>query len=286
MENDFLSVSNNGELADFENKTLPLPYTKVEGFDSNLLEDVPFFKLRNSKWFKALDEDIIKLPHIKEAFNLPESVCGNDDRVLIPSQSVPYRYVCSLIITANDGSRWIGSGFFINQRCVITNGHCVFMKDNGGWVSSIQVVPGRDGGNAPFGFQISSNFRSVEGWRVQNNTDFDHGAIILPDNTLFNRIGGYFGYSELNVSTLLNNSGYPGDKPSGTQWYNAGGVTKVTDYKIEYMIDTAGGQSGSPVFITSPSRSVVAVHGYGGCPNKAIRVRDYIFQRWAEWSRL
>jgi glutamyl endopeptidase len=52
------------------------------------------------------------------------------------------------------------------------------------------------------------------------------------------------------------------------------------------MIDTAGGQSGSPVFVNTPNRSVVGVHGYGGCPNAAIRVRDYFFQRWAEWSRL
>jgi glutamyl endopeptidase len=286
MEKNFLSVSNSGILADFENKTLPLPFKQVEGFDSNSLEVIENFRLRNSQWFEKLPDDIFNLPHIGGIFSQPETVCGNDDRVLVNPQNVPFRYICSLIMTARDGTRWIGSGFFINQRCVITNGHCVFMKDNGGWATSIQVIPGRDGGNAPFGSQTSSNLRSVQGWVTQNNSDFDHGAIILPDNSLFNRIGGYFGYSELNVSTLLNNSGYPGDKPSGTQWFNAGGATRVSDYKMEYMIDTAGGQSGSPVFITSPSRSVVGVHGYGGCPNKAVRVRDYFFQRWAEWSRL
>ncbi|KMQ66938.1 hypothetical protein ACM46_00845 [Chryseobacterium angstadtii] len=216
----------------------------------------------------------------------PESTCGNDDRVLVNTQNQPYRYICSLIITANNGGKYIGTGFFISERCIITSGHCVFVKDAGGWVRSVQVIPGRDGGNAPFGSQVSTNFRSMEDFVNNENSDFDHGAIILPDNTLFNRVGGYFGYSELKSSVILNTSGYPGDKPAGTQWFNAGAPTNVTDYKIEYMIDTEGGQSGSPVYTNSPARSVVGVHGYGGCPNKAVRVRDYFFQRWAEWSRL
>jgi V8-like Glu-specific endopeptidase len=286
MDKNFLSVSNTGELAEFENKTLPSPFSQVDGLDTNTLEEVQGFNLRNSDWFEKLPDDILTLPHIGSSFSQPENVCGNDDRALVNTQNVPYRYICSLVITAANGSRYIGSGFFISQRCVITSGHCVFMSNAGGWVRSIQVIPGRSGGNAPFGSQVSSNFRSVTGWTQNNNSDFDQGAIILPDNTLFNRIGGYFGYSELRASTILNNSGYPGDKPSGTQWFNAGAPTRVTDYKLEYMIDTAGGQSGSPVFVNSPSRSVVGVHGYGGCPNKAVRVRDYFFQRWPEWSRL
>jgi glutamyl endopeptidase len=290
MDKNHESVSNSGQLMDFENKTLPFPFKSVPGLDNISVEDVPDFKLRIPDWFEKLDEDDLRglQPVGSIVFDQAETVCGNDDRALVNPQTTPFRYICSLIITAANGSRYIGSGYFISQRCVITSGHCVFLgASNGGWATSIQVIPGRDGGNAPFGSQVSSNFRSVAGWTNQGNSDFDHGAVILPDNTLFNRIGGYFGYSELSGSTILNNSGYPGDKPSGTQWFNAGGISSVTDYKLEYMIDTAGGQSGSPVFINmTGNRSVVGVHGYGGCPNKCIRVRDYIFQRWGEWSRL
>ncbi|MCT2563002.1 trypsin-like serine peptidase [Chryseobacterium herbae] len=284
MDNIFFSVSNTGELVEFENKTLPSPFSQVEGLDNNTLEEVQGFKLRNADWLEALSDDIVNLQHI-DSF-MPESTCGNDDRVLVNPQNVPYRYICSLIITANNGTQYIGTGFFINKRCIITSGHCVFLKDAGGWARSVQVIPGRDGGNAPFGSQVSTNFRTMEDFIRNGNSDFDHGAIILPDNTLFNRVGGYFGYSELKTSTILNNSGYPKDKPRGTQWFNAGAPTNVTDYKLEYMLDTEGGQSGSPVYVNAPVRSVVGVHGYGGCPNKAVRVRDYFFQRWAEWSRL
>jgi len=286
MDKRFFSVSNTSKLAEFENTTLPSSFSQVDGLDMNTLEEVQGFKLRNRQWFEELPDEIMNLQHINSSLSLPETVCGNDDRVLINTQNVPYRYICSLIITANDGGKYIGTGFFINQRCIVTSGHCVFMKDEGGWARSIQVIPGQDGLNAPFGSQISTNFRSVEGWVNDNNSDFDQGAVILPDNTLFNRVRGYFGYAELKSSVILNNSGYPGDKPNGTQWFNAGAPTQVTDYKLQYMMDTAGGQSGSPVYINSPGRLVVGVHGYGGCPNKAVRVRDYFFQRWAEWSRL
>lgn len=280
------SVSNSGHLADFENNTPSSTIRQVAGLESTNKGEVAAFKMRVAEWYEVLPDAIMHFPHIRESLVLPESVCGNDDRILINSQNTPFRYICSLVITAQDGTSWIGSGFFIHQRCVITSGHCVFMKDNGGWAQKIQVIPGRDGNTAPFGSQISTNFRSVDGWVSDNNSDFDQGAIILPDNTLFNRIGGYFGYSELNTSTLLHNSGYPGDKPAGTQWYNAGNLSKQTDYKLEYMLDTAGGQSGTATYIATGTRSVVGVHGYGGCPNKAVRVRDYFFQRWPEWSRL
>jgi glutamyl endopeptidase len=286
MDKNFLSVSNSGVLADFENQTPPSPFTEVPGLETNFLEAVSGFKLRNKAWFEELPADLLNLPPVSAYFNLAETVCANDDRALVNPQTIPFRYICSLLITAANGARYTGSGFFINQRCIITSGHCVFMSNAGGWVRSIQVIPGRDGANAPFGSQVSTNFRTVAGWTQNSNADFDQGAVILPDDTLFNRVGGYFGYSELRSSTLLHNSGYPGDKPAGTQWFNAGPPTDVTDYHLQYMIDTAGGQSGSPVYVNAPARSVVGVHGYGGCPNKAVRVRDYFFQRWPEWSRL
>jgi glutamyl endopeptidase len=110
MEKKILSISNSGELADFENKTLPTPFTSVEGVDNNSLENLADFKLRNSDWFEELPNDVQNLPNIG-TLNEPKSVCGNDDRILINPQNTPYRFICSIIITASNGSRYIGSGF-------------------------------------------------------------------------------------------------------------------------------------------------------------------------------
>ncbi len=49
---------------------------------------------------------------------------------------------------------------------------------------------------------------------------------------------------------LVNNAGYPyeADKPYGTLWYNAAAFARWRRQYIEYMVDTEGGQSGSPIY--------------------------------------
>lgn len=286
MNKKYFSISNDGKLMDFENTTLPDPFKFAQGVELNRIQNLPNFNMRNSKSYIELDGTFENIQHIESFASALRDVCGKDDRALVKSQDIPYRYICSLNITDKNGDKYSGTGFFISKRCVITSGHCVHAQDMGGWASSIEVIPGRDGNKAPFGKQTSTKFRSVDGWINNADNDFDMGAIILPDNTLYNNIGGYFAYAELNQSVILGNSGYPGDKPSGTQWYNAGSVTELGDYRIKYMIDTASGQSGSPVFLSGTPTTVVGVHCHGGCPNKAVRVRDYVFEKWEEWSRL
>jgi len=279
----------NDDLMEFENSTNTVETDSVEGQNIEEYEVVKDFELYDKEWFEELDEDILTLPHIEDTLQLPESICGRDDRKIINSTQYPFKLICRLLITAKSGARYVGSGFFISPRCIITSGHCVHMPIGSNvydWAKSITVIPGANGRSAPYGSQISTKFRSVTGWTKKRNSDFDNGAIILPDNTLYNRVKGYLGYKQLNSSAIINNSGYPGDKP-GTQWYNAGRVTKVTNYKLEYMLDTKGGQSGSPIYISQgSSRMAVGVHGYGGCPNKCVKVQGYMFQRWGEWSRL
>ncbi len=259
--------------------------TSAEGLDDWGLENVPNFTLRDDDWSEDIDMDAMNIVGdiAYLSYETAESVCGKDDRVKISNTTTaPYRYICKLFIKAANGQNYIGSGFFISPRCVITSGHVV--HGGSGWAKSIRVVPAMNGRQAPFGSQASSRFFSVVGWTKNKNPNYDHGAIILPDNTLFNRVRGYFGYRQENGLPMLNNSGYPGDKnPSTEQWYNAGRATKKTPFRFEYMLDTYGGQSGSPTWVGGGAGTAVGVHGYGGCPNKCIRAQGYVLQRWAEW---
>ncbi len=283
-----LAVGNEDLLA-YENGVDSTDIDSVDGYYTEELEKLERFEIFDKDWFEVMDEKTLSLPHIENTLEFAETICGRDDRKQVNSTMYPFKLICRLIITAKNGGQYVGSGFFISPRCVITSGHCVHVPVGSNvydWAKSIVVIPGANGRNAPYGSQVSARFRSVNGWTQKRNSDYDHGAIILPDNTLYNRLRGYFGYKQLNTSTMLNNTGYPGDKP-GTQWYNAGRVKNVTNFKLEYMLDTAAGQSGSPVYINQGnSRVVVGVHGYGGCPNKCVRVQGYMFQRWSEWARL
>ena len=224
-------------------------------------------------------------------FDEPESVCGADDRVRIsPVNRYPWRAICKLIITRADGRQSGCTGWFIGPRTVMTAGHCVFSHAAGGWAQRIEVVPGMDASSRPYGSQVGTSFRSVTGWTQDRKVEYDYGAIILPNNNLGNRVG-WFGFTNLSDSSLnnllVNNSGYAGDKPFGTQWFNAGQITNVTDRRLFYMIDTFGGHSGSPVWrYQDGNRHAVGIHNYGGCPNKASRITRQVYDRMLEWKNL
>lgn len=247
----------------------------------------------------AFSLPVTQLPDIGEAsFGKPpareETVHGPDDRTQVSNTNVyPWRAIASLLITAADNSMWIGTGWFIGPHTLLTAGHVVFIKNSGvpgrdGWVKSIQVMPGRNGASLPYGTVTSSSLRSVTGWTDSGDENFDYGAIIL--NTDLGNTVGWFGYQVLNdgdlTASTVNIAGYPGDKPAGTMWFQANKVASVGPRKVYYDIDTAGGQSGSPVWrLVNGNRYGVAVHAYGGqSTNSGTRITSPVASNIAAWK--
>jgi glutamyl endopeptidase len=223
-----------------------------------------------------------------------EAIIGIDDRAKITNTTqYPYRAIASLLITAADNSRWIGTGWFISPRTLVTAGHCVYIKNSGvpgrdGWVKSITVIPGRNGTSMPFGQAVSTQFKSVAGWTNNGDSKQDYGAIIL--NTPLGNTVGTFGFGVYTDADLLattaNVSGYPGDKPSGTQWFHARKVTSVGPQKVFYDIDTMGGQSGAPVWrLIGGQRFAIAIHAYGGATaNSGTRISPAVNANLVAWK--
>ncbi len=225
--------------------------------------------------------------------NISEVIIGTDDRVRINTTTVfPWRAICALRITAKDGTRWIGTGWLVSPRTVITAGHCVYMHDHGGWARNIEVIPGMNDAARPYGSGSSNNLRSVQGWTQSKNRDFDYGAIILPPNSRLGDRTGYFGYSVRNdaflLSSTLNLSGYPGDKGGNQQWYMARRPRLVSSRVIYYDIDTMGGQSGAPVWIKiGTTRYCVGIHTNGASSgNSATRIVTPVFNNIMAWKAL
>lgn len=220
-----------------------------------------------------------------------EVVLGEDDRVEITATSAyPWRAHCSLRITAADGSQWIGTGWFCGPRTVITAGHCVYIKNSGvpgrdGWARSVTVMPGRRGADLPYGSVASSDLRTVTGWANDGDPEYDYGAILLPADLGTGWLGfGIYSDATLRASTG-NISGYPGDKPAGTQWYHARRITSVSERKVFYDIDTVGGQSGSAVYrVVDNNRFAVAIHAYGGVSaNSGTRITRQVYDNLLAW---
>jgi glutamyl endopeptidase len=232
------------------------------------------------------------------SFGVPparESVIGTDERVRVTETSkYPWRMNASLLITAADNSQWIGTGWFINPRTLVTAGHCVFIKHSGvpgrdGWVKKIQVMPGRNGSEVPFGGLSATEFWTVKGWGENGLEIYDYGAIILP--AAFPQKIGYYAFGVFDDATLsaatVNVAGYPGDKAKGTLWYDHRAVGSVNSDKVFYAADTAGGQSGAAVYMFHEGeRTAVAIHAYGGnTANSGTRISTQVFSNLTAWKR-
>ncbi|MER6678369.1 trypsin-like serine peptidase [Streptomyces sp. NPDC000983] len=269
--------------------------TNVDG-----VEDVPGFqRLDTSRIVRdAWRAPSAVLPDIATAsFGPPpstaESAMGPDDRVRITDTTAyPWRAHASLLITAADGALYYGTGWFIGPHTLATAGHVVCIKNSGvpgrdGWVRSIRVMPGRDGESLPYGFATSTVFRSTEAWTKHGDRNYDYGAIILP--TDLGKVTGWLGFAVFPDADLLAGtgeiSGYPADKPPGTQWYGSREISSVSPTKVYYKIDTMGGQSGSAVYhATQGTRYGVAVHAYGGATaNSGTRITQPVYDNLLAW---
>lgn len=223
---------------------------------------------------------------------LTKSVIGTDDRIQIsPTTGDPWYRNVQLEVTFPTGSGTC-TGFFLSPVVIGTAGHCVYDTAEGNWATSIDIIPARNGtgvGSEPYGRQTSTDFWSVNGWTGSGLSAYDFGAVILPNESLSNHLNGNFyhlvsfGDSEI-MGFIANISGYPGDKPEGTQWYSYSSVTSVGD-KVSYEADTFGGQSGSAVYMIGsvPRRNVFAIHTNGvgspGCnsgDNCGTRIRPEV----------
>jgi glutamyl endopeptidase len=224
-----------------------------------------------------------------------ENIIGPDDRIRIENtKQNPYRWICSLIITTKDNKRYIGTGFYIGKNTIATAAHCIYMHDHGGWAKSIEVIPGRDGPKRPYGVCSTTKFRTVAGWVKDKNSTHDYGAIIIPTDFIHGSQYGYFGFGNLSTDQLRNQllyiTGYPGDGGQthipGTLWTHARNISNITDTKINYDIDTFGGNSGCPGTIIKDGQVIVTcIHTTGGVmSNSGTRVRQDVFENLKKWK--
>lgn len=239
-------------------------------------------------------DDFAKLPSIESLEGIsPEDTCDEDNRNKVEDTTLyPWTAVCKLIITRDDGTRGVASGWLNGKGSVITAGHCVYSRDLNKWNKSIIVIPGMNHLKEPFGRYTSTNLHSVKGWTERGDENYDYGAILL-DVKVGDRTG-YFGFRSANDSDIQNltitNSGYPADKTgddSSTQWWMSGNIERLTDRKVYYKLDTYGGNSGSPVYIDD--YRAIAIHAYGGCAgggtNSGTRVNNEVFDNLMFWRQ-
>jgi len=228
---------------------------------------------------------------------VPESIIEPvDDRVqVLDTTTYPWRTICKLYSTFPNGAVGGCSGAIIgcpdgHGYHVLTAGHCVHSQDNGGWATSVKVIPGLDNTYMPLNYAWGTFVRSYTAWTVNEDHQHDWALITLDRN-----IGDYTGWmgrmtasSSSSIYTdILNTAGYPGDKGGVTMWFDCDSGCSANENNHWYKMDTWSGQSGSPVWrYVDSSRYILTVHAYGndgsGC-NHGTRLNNEKYDRIITW---
>jgi glutamyl endopeptidase len=214
----------------------------------------------------------------------PASVIGADGRYQITGTTAyPYRAIVHISSSIGGCTGWL-----IGANTVATAGHCVY--GSGAWATGVTVSPGRSGSSLPYGSCGASTLYSVVGWTQSQNRDYDYGAIKL--NCSIGNTVGWFGFRWTSASLTGQPSytaGYPGDKsPYPTLWRADDTVRISQTFRLYYANDTAGGQSGSPVWNDEASCSTcgIAIHAYGVDStgyNGGTRITENVFNNLLAW---
>jgi len=221
-----------------------------------------------------------------------EAMAPTDNRVRITNTTAwPYRVHGHVIITYPDQKQYIGSGTMVNRHHVLTAGHVVFSKANGGWATSVQFNAAQNDGTLPFGSAFATLLISFKGWTVSQLRDYDTGMLIL-DRDLGNRTGwmGLITTSDGNLSNhQITVAGYPGDKGGQQLWAATAPIVSVSGHQISYNAYTKGGDSGAGVYglwqgINLEHVCADHVAGPNGVPNTGSRLARDKFDRIVnEW---
>jgi glutamyl endopeptidase len=218
-----------------------------------------------------------------------------DDRVIInDTTSFPWRTICKLYITTQDDTYLIGSGAIIDEWHILTAGHCVYIHENGGWAKEVKIVPGMDGSYEPYGHTYASYFRAYTGWIEDEMVEHDFAVVTL--QAPLGNLTGWMGrktaaYTDSIYTSTLNLAGYPSDLGGGRYMYfDSDDGAMADEYNHWFWMDTAAGQSGSPVWLyDGEDRFILSVFAYeyvgGTSANFGTRLNQDKFDainRWLE----
>jgi hypothetical protein len=152
------------------------------------------------------------------------------------------------------------SGTLIDPKHVVTAGHCVYKHDgedgNGNsytvndFATTVEVVPGYDDGEMPFGNAWAVNLHTYDGWANDESYDYDVGVIDL--DRPVGALTGWRGYgnqtncSDYYTSGTWKHIGYPGEELDGENMYQQwGDYDDACGDVIGYDRSVLKGQSGS-----------------------------------------
>lgn len=207
---------------------------------------------------------------------------AKDRRQQVKEIRSPYSYVVQMDM--HRGKTYHGTAFFIHPRVLLTAGHNLRKRPQFIF-TRVKSITLRVGATAPNNYIFKGKMKTTQNENIFTlnsfNTSYsiweDYGLIILPNDSLYNKIGGYFKLTVFNEDSLrtkeIQIAGYPGDKPFCTMWTDSTKnyftyINKINNpNKLQYLkydFSTESGLSGGPVWYSKNNiYHVFAIHTYG-----------------------
>lgn len=217
----------------------------------------------------------------------PATIISPDTRTQVSNTRVaPYNAICKIYKYLDCGcSTQVGTGFLISDKCLVTAAHnfvCTTVENNryihpNGKVEKINIYFGLYYEN-DVSMCYAATLNVIEDsdtiFNYEHYVDnsrssvYDYAYVVLDEDQQsdLQRINTYFDPENL-IDTQLNNksvivTGYP----SGKILYTGNGMIRTVDtLRIYHDVDTAGGQSGAPIYYlgSDGKYKVVAIHTSG-----------------------
>jgi V8-like Glu-specific endopeptidase len=236
----------------------------------------------------------------------PQTVLGDDDRVRVlwdDIQQFPWYNVGYQRQVYPNGGAFRCTAFLVTPHVTLTNGHCVFNSERGGYAETVQFAPGQFQGSTggtvvrPFGgLHAATAWETNPTYTTDPSDHFAHDYAAVFYENGFDQLGidTYVPLVFNVVPASVQITGYPStvhEESSLSMWTAVGAaVVRSWDHRIlHHQADTSGGNSGGPMWewVDGQAR-VVGVHAFGSTNyNGGPRLTDHnlaLIQQWMAWT--
>lgn len=221
-------------------------------------------------------------------------VLDSSKRQRITGPNLPNSYTCYMEMTRGKTSRW-GTGFLIHPRVLLTAGHNFAWYPTGS-VNTVKLYFGSIDSATYLASDTISLVKGINkfyksGYWINWKINRDYSIVILPDSTLYKKIGGCYSLNAIglmqNIPTPVNITGSPGDKDFFEIWTDSTNSVENKGSYINYDMFTEERNSGSPIWIkTEDGFQAIGIHSRsnGEC-NAAVLINENVINQIRFWCQ-